>query len=128
LLYETDHEFFAKRINLLKGDQNKHDFLKVNPKGRVPALQNPDGFLKETPAILIYIAQIFPEKHLVRSEPFELAMPQSFNMFISSTVHVAHAHKIRGASWAGEKNAQANMTKKVEENMFECASIIKKTI
>ena len=103
MLYETGHEFIAKRINLLKGDENKYDFLTVNPKGRVPALQSPDGFLTETPAILIYIAQIFPEKHLVPSEPFELAMAQSFNMFISSTVHVAHAHKLRGARWADEK-------------------------
>ena len=103
LLYETGHELIAKRINLLKGDQNKQDFLKVNPKGRVPALQSPDGFLTETPAILTYIAQIFPEKHLVPSKPFELVLAQSFNMFISSTVHVAHAHKHRGTRWADEK-------------------------
>ena len=124
LLYETEHKFIAKKINLLKGDQNQPNFLAINPKGRVPALLTPEGVLTENPAILLYIAQIFPEKHLAPSKPFELAKAQSFNMFISSTVHVAHAHKLRGSRWADEKNALINMTKKVTENMFECASII----
>lgn len=126
LLYETDQEFISKRINLLEGEQKSTNFLSVNPKGRVPALMTPEGVLTENPAILLYIAQTFPEKQLAPSEPFELAKAQSFNMFIASTVHVAHAHKHRGLRWSDDKNAIASMTEKVHENMFNYASIIEK--
>ena len=100
LLYDTGANFVAKRIDFDTGEQNSQGYLSVNPKGRVPALMTPDGVLTENPAILLYIAQMYPEKQLAPKEPFELAKAQSFNMYIASTVHVAHVHKMRGSRWA----------------------------
>ena len=69
LLYETGTDFVAKRIDFDTSEQNSPHYLSVNPKGRVPALMTPDGVLTENPAILLYIAQIFPEKQLAPKEP-----------------------------------------------------------
>ena len=46
------------------------------------------GILTENPAIMYYICQLFPEKKLAPTDPYELAKAQAFNMYLSSTVHV----------------------------------------
>ena len=124
LLYDTGADFVAKRIDFDTGEQNSEGYLSVNPKGRVPALMTPDGVLTENPAILLYIAQIYPEKQLAPKDPFELAKAQSFNMYIASTVHVGHAHKLRGSRWADDKRAHASMVEKVAQNMASYAKVI----
>jgi len=124
LLYDTGAKFVAKRIDFDTGEQNSQGYLSVNPKGRVPALMTPDGVLTENPAILLYISQMYPEKQLAPKEPFELAKAQSFNMYISSTVHVAHAHKMRGSRWADDKTAHVSMADKVAQNMESYANVI----
>ena len=124
LLYEIGVEFEAKYLNFEKNEQLSSEFLKINPKGRVPALATPDGVLTENPAILFFLAQSSPEKALAPHNSFELAKAQAFNMFIASTVHVAHAHKHRGYRWADDKDAQTAMASKVAANMANCATII----
>ena len=124
LLYETGVEFKVRHVDFAENEQTSPDFLSINPKGRVPALVTPDGVLTENPAILFYIAQMFPEKAFAPSKPFDLAKAQAFNMFLASTVHVAHAHKHRGYRWADDASAQAAMTAKVPINMADCASMI----
>jgi glutathione S-transferase len=124
LLYEAGAEFTAHIVNFDQNEQKSAAFLAINPKARVPALNTPQGVLTENPAILFYIAQCFPDKHLAPTDPFALAEAQAFNMYLASTVHVAHAHRHRGYRWSDDEAAQASMTAKVAENMTECAHII----
>jgi glutathione S-transferase len=124
LLYDTGTVFDTVEIDFRSGAQNAPEFLRINPKGRVPALVTPEGILTENPAILLYIAQTHPDCHLAPSEPFALAQAQAFNMFLASTVHVAHAHKHRGARWADDPAAHAAMTAKVASNMAMYAGMI----
>ncbi len=126
LLYETNAKFEAEHLDFEKNEQISSDFLQINPKGRVPALVTPDGVLTENPAILFFLAQTFPEKGFAPNDPFELAKAQAFNIFIASTVHVAHAHKHRGYRWVDDKEAQAAMAAKVPANMADCAQMIQK--
>ena len=124
LLHDAGATFEARHIDFTAGEQNGPEFLAINPKGRVPALVTPDGILTENPAILLYIAQTHPQARLAPTEPFALARAQAFNMFLASTVHVAHAHKHRGARWADEPAAHAAMTAKVTSNMEMYAGMI----
>lgn len=124
LLHDAGADFECKQIDFQKNEQSAPEFLSINIKGRVPALVTPDGILTENPAILFYIAQMFPEKHLAPLEPYKLAQAQSFNMFIASTVHVAHAHKHRGTRWTDDKKALKSMTAKVRSNMAMYAGLI----
>ena len=86
LLYDTGANFVAKRIDFDTGEQNSEGYLSVNPKGRVPALMTPDGILTENPEILLYIAQMYPEKKLAPKEPFALA--KASRMSLSIMPHV----------------------------------------
>jgi len=118
----------AERISFADNQQRSPDFLKINPKGRVPALVTDQGVLTETPAILIYIAQSFPDARLAPTDPFALARAQSFNSYLCSTVHVAHAHKFRGARWADDAVAIEAMKRKVPETMTACFDLIEQDL
>lgn len=128
-LREAGLPFELKRLKFAEGQQRSPDFLKVNPKGRVPALVTPEGTITETPAILFYIAQIAPDKKLAPLDnPFELARLQAFNSFVASTVHVAHAHGPRGSRWANEPTSLEDMRRKVPETMRDGFRLIEKDL
>ena len=115
----------AKRIDFSKSEQQAPEYLAVNPKGRVPALVTPRGILTETPAILVFIAQSFPKANLAPlDDPFALGEMQAFNSYLCSTVHVAHAHRVRGARWADEESSFADMKRKVPKSVGACFEMI----
>lgn len=123
-LEEAGADYRTVRIDLEAGDQRKPEFLKLNPKGRVPVLVTDCGPLTETVALLLYIAQTHPKSGLAPSDPFELARMQAFNAYLASTVHVAHSFKFRGSRWSDDPAAIESMKAKVTSNMAACASVI----
>lgn len=117
-LEESGLPYEAKLLNLGAGQQRDPDYLRINPKGRVPALITASGVLTENPAILFYIASMASAVDLLpKDDPFAVAAILSFNAYLSSTVHVAHAHGRRGSRWADAPEAIAAMQEKVAENM-----------
>jgi glutathione S-transferase len=115
----------ARKLDFSKNEQRSPEFLKINPKGRVPALITEHGVLTENPAILTYITQCAPEAQLAPlDDPFVFAQLQSFNSYLASTVHVAHAHRYRGYRWADLPEAIEAMRAKVPQNMRECFQLI----
>ncbi len=113
------------RLDMKQQQQRSAEYLALNPKGRVPALVTERGVLTEVPAILAYIAQAHPQAGLAPlDDPFEFARLQSFNSYLCSTVHPAHAHRVRGARWADDPAAQEAMKRKVPQNMTDCFTLI----
>jgi len=112
-------------LDFRRTEQRSAEYLKINPKGRVPALVTPRGVLTETPAILQYIAQTHPAAKLAPlDDPFALADMNAFNSYLCSTVHVAHAHKTRGNRWVDDPAAIEAMRRKVPETMTACFQTI----
>jgi len=61
--------FELRFISLRAGDHKKPDYLAINPKGEVPALQLPDGtVVTEQPAIIQWFADAAPESGLLPKE------------------------------------------------------------
>jgi glutathione S-transferase len=117
----------ALASHIADGDQRKPEYLKVNPKGRVPALITDRGILTETPAILAYIAQLYPKAKLAPLEdPFAFARAQAFNSYLCSTAHVNHAHLGRGARWADEASSLEDMKRKVPKNVTESFALMER--
>lgn len=127
-LEEVGAEYDAIKVDLVAGEQKKPEYLAINPKGRVPALVTERGVLTETPAILGYIAQIFPQAHLIPSDPFEVAQVQAFNAYICATVHVAHAHGRRGYRWADEQASLDDMLNKLPQTVGEAFDLIERDL
>ena len=128
-LEEVGAEFRAVRVDFANEGQNSKSYRKINPKGRVPALVTNEGILTETPAMLVYVAQLFPKAKLAPFDDlFAFAQVQSFNSYIASTLHVAHAHKHRGARWADEEASMQDMRSKVSQTVGECFAYIENDI
>ncbi len=126
-LQEAGAAYTTERVNFKSNQQNSPEYLAINPKGRVPALVTDRGILTETPAMLAFIAQSFPEAKLAPlDDPFAFAQAQAFNSYLCSTVHVAHAHRVRGGRWASEEPSLADMKRKVPETMAACFALIER--
>ena len=126
-LEDAGADYALKRIDFAQDEQQSPEYLKINPKGRVPALVTPYGVLTETPAMLAFIAQSFPKATLAAiDDPFAFAQLQSFNSYICSTLHVAHAHRMRGHRWAYEASSFVDMQRKVPEAVATCYELIER--
>jgi glutathione S-transferase len=124
-LEEAGADYSTVRISFASSEQSSPEYLAINPKGRVPSLVTDRGILTETPAMLAYIAQSFPKAKLAPLEDlFGFAEVQAFNSYLCSTVHIAHAHRMRGYRWADEPAALEAMKKKVPETVGACFEMI----
>jgi glutathione S-transferase len=128
-LEEAGAPYTTERLDFKTNQQSSPEYLKLNPKGRVPTLVTDHGILTETPAMLAFIAQSFPKAKLAPLEDFfAFAQVQSINSYLCSTVHVAHAHKGRGYRWATEEPSFADMKRKVPETMAACFALIERNM
>jgi glutathione S-transferase len=128
-LEEAGAPYEAVPVDFGAQAQRGPDYLAINPKGRVPALVTEHGTLTETPGLLLYVAQRFPQAELAPlSDPFALARVQEFNSYLCATVHVAHAHGRRGARWADDPAAIEAMKRKVPAAMTECFELIEQRL
>ena len=126
-LQEAGATYTIERIDFKINQQNSPEYLAINPKERVPALVTDRGILTETPAMLAFIAQGFPQAKLAPlHDPFEFAQAQAFNSYLCSTVHVAHAHRMRGHRWVDDPAAIAAMQRKVPETVGACFELIER--
>src|SRR5713226_2201188 len=126
-LEEAGAEYAIVRIDSAREEQRSQNYLAVNPKGRVPAMVTDRGILTETPAMLAFIAQSFPRAHLAPlGDPFAFAQVQAFNSYLCSTVHVAHAHRMRGHRWADDAAAIAEMKRKVPVSVGACFELVER--
>ncbi|HEX5600391.1 MAG TPA: glutathione S-transferase family protein [Hyphomicrobiaceae bacterium] len=126
-LLDAGAKYELKRVDFSKSEQQSPEYLAINPKGRVPAMVTPRGILTETPALLVFVAQSFPEAKLAPlDDPFAFAKLQEFNSYLCSTVHVAHAHRVRGYRWADDPAAIEAMKKKVPQSVGACFELIER--
>ncbi|MBB4617458.1 glutathione S-transferase family protein [Sphingomonas abaci] len=99
-LEETGAPFEPVRIDMASGEQRGSDYLRINPKGRVPALAVGDWVLTENPAILQFIARSHPDAGLWPEHLRDQARVVEWLGWIASTVHVAYAHVRRAERYA----------------------------
>ena len=128
-LEDVGAKYELRRIDFKKAQQQSADYLRINPKARVPALTTSRGILTETPAMLAFIAQSYPDAHLAPlDDAFAFAELQSFNSYLCSSVHVAHAHRMRGYRWAEEQSSFDDMKRKVPQSVGACFAVIETTL
>ncbi len=124
-LEEVGADYESRLVDFATQQQRSADYLGINPKGRVPALATSQGVITETPALLVYIAQTHPDSVLaLPADPFAFAKLQEFNNYLCATVHVNHAHRMRGSRWVDDEAAMAAMRAKVPQTMAESFRLI----
>lgn len=83
---EHDHH----EVNIKAGDNRKPEFLKVNPRGQVGALETDEGVITENAAIIIYLNDKNKGK-LIPQDGFERAKALQWLMYANSTLHGAYS-------------------------------------
>ena len=128
-LEEAGATYELVRVDFAANEQRGDAYKAINPKARVPSLVTSRGILTETPALLLFVAQSYPQAKLAPLEDaFALAELQAFNAYLCSTVHVAHAHRMRGTRWADDPEAIAAMQRKVPQSVGECFDLIERVM
>ena len=120
-LEEAGAAYDTTRVDFSRDEQKGAAYLAINPKGRVPALVTDRGILTETPAMLAFIAQTWPAAGLAPlDDPFAFAELQAVASYFASTLHVAHAHRMRGHRWADDAETIAGMQRAVPRSVGAC--------
>ena len=80
-LNEVDADFEYVSVNLLAGEHKRPEFLRINPAGRVPVLVDGDQIIPESAAIVLYLADKYPEKALLPVDLKERAQVYRWTLF-----------------------------------------------
>ena len=89
LLEEIGAPFELAKVNLAAREQFSPDYVKINPKSKVPALQRDDGtVLTEWPAIATWLALNHPEKNLLSLEKEQLARTLEAVDYVCASLHM----------------------------------------
>ena len=126
-LEEAGADYATVRLNFAANEQRAPNIW-PSIEARVPALETERGVLTETPAMLAYVAQTFPEAGRPAGGSYAFAEIQAFNSYLCSTVHVAHAHRMRGYRWADDEAAIAAMQRAVPRSVGACFDLIETTL
>jgi glutathione S-transferase len=127
-LEESGVPYTTHKIDFRNPDVSRPQLLEVNPKGRVPVLVTDHGILTEAGALLDYVADLAPDDSLKPSDPFKAAKMREAMYYLASTMHVNHAHKLRGARWADKEASWEDMRAKVPETMTACCAYVEENI
>ena len=123
VLEEVEADYELCLIDFAVDEQRSQAYLEVNPKGRVPALVTAGGTLTETAAVLEYIAP-----NMLPRDAFESAKHREISYYLAATMHINHAHKLRGYRWADLETSYEDMRAKVPKTMTESCAYVEDVI
>ena len=69
-LTEKGIEYATQNVDLFRNEQFSPEYLKINPKGVVPALDHDGRVVIESTLICEYLEECFPARRLVPQDPF----------------------------------------------------------
>ena len=111
VLEELGIPYELKQVNFSAGEQLTPEYLKINPRARVPALETEGEVLTEVGAILTYLADRHPEHGLV-PEPGTLLRGRCHEWlsFLGSSVHIGYAQLWRPERFTDDAAAKKTVT------------------
>lgn len=102
LLEETGLPYEPIPVDTRKGDQFKPEFLKINPNGKVPAIEDDGAYVFDSNAILLYLAEK-TQKFLPADSPANRGQLLSWLMFAASGVGPFSGQAVHFQHYAPEK-------------------------
>jgi glutathione S-transferase len=105
-LEEVGVPYQTQKLNLAEGDQRKPEYLRLNPRGRVPTLVVDDKVLTENVGILTLLGGGHSRGKLWPKETWDQAKAVSTMAWLSNTVHTTYGHIVRAARYADDTAVQ----------------------
>ena len=89
LLEEIGKPYEVQKVNLEVREQYAPDYVAINPKSKVPALQRDDGsVLTEWPAIAAWLAMTNSDKGLLSTDPETFARTLESVDYVAASLHM----------------------------------------
>jgi glutathione S-transferase len=123
-LHESGAQFDVQPISLKNGEQRSADYLRINPKGKVPALMIDGEPLTENVAILTWLARAFPEKRLLPTDPKESIKALSLMAWCASGLHPPITRVFFPARYCDLPGTEENVRKLGVEEVLKNFAIV----
>ena len=117
-------EYECKTINLLKNEQKSEEFLAINPMGKVPVFVHNGNKLSQSPAILEYLDEVYPNYPLLpNGDPVKSCKIRNIMLLIAADIQPLQNPPILEYLEGNGKNfaawAVANGLEAVEKELLE---------
>jgi glutathione S-transferase len=107
-LEELGAPYVLEPISLEDGQHLSEQYRAVHPLGRVPALEvEPGVVLTETPALLGYLADLYPQRALLPTSGLARARANEWMSLLASAVHVSFITYFRPQRYTADAAAAA---------------------
>jgi glutathione S-transferase len=118
-LTEAGARFEARPLNFRKGQHNSPEYLKLNPKHKVPLLMVDGKTLTESVAIQIWIARNFPRAKLLPADPWQELQAISLLSWCSGGIHPFLARINSPPRVCDVAGADASVRRLAQAQLFE---------
>jgi glutathione S-transferase len=118
-LTEAGAKFEVRPLNLRKGQQNTPEYLKLNPKHKVPLLIVDGKVLSESTAIQLWIARTFPQARLMPADPWDELKAIGIHSWCSGGIHPFLARINSPSKVCDVPGAEDSVKKLAMENLIE---------
>jgi glutathione S-transferase len=123
LLSEAGAEFDTLNIDMSRNQNHSPEYLRINPKGKVPTLII-DGYpLTENVAMQIWISRTFPQAGLLPQDPLEQAKAISVMSWCSAGLHPKLTQQARPERYCSIEGTADNVKALGSESLFEMLEI-----
>ncbi|MGH7555619.1 MAG: glutathione S-transferase family protein [Longimicrobiales bacterium] len=123
-LTEAGAEFDTRAINTRNGDNHKPEFLKLNPKHKVPVLVIDGDPLTENIALQIWINRQFPAAKLLPADPGEEIKAISLMGFCGSGIHPHLTPNARPQNYCDLPGSEESVKRVANKLLFEDFKVV----
>ncbi|NHO17057.1 glutathione S-transferase family protein [Acetobacter peroxydans] len=129
LLEELGRPYELKLTPVGDEGTGSEEFLKINPRGRVPVLIDGAEIITESPAILFYLSSSFSDGTFWPKSVLEQARCWEWFNWLSSNVHaVAYGQVWRPGRFIDDERQWNNVISKGKNNLHEFSDVIENNI
>jgi glutathione S-transferase len=127
-LTEANAPFEVRPLNMRKGQQMSADYLKLNPKHKVPLLMVDGKPLTENVAIQTFVARTFPQAKLMPSDPWQELQAISIMAWCASGMHPYLSRINSPAKVCDVPGAEPSVRKLATDLLYESFQIADDTL
>lgn len=124
VLEEIGEPFDIELVSSMDGSTSTAEYLKINPKGRVPVLDIGTSVITEVSAILTYLALTYPQSDLLENTPTGLARAIEWMNWLTGIHSSVIAQNWRVERFSNNPSTYKDIQVKGMENLIEvCGQI-----
>jgi glutathione S-transferase len=118
-LTEAGAEFEVRNLNTRANQQRAPEFLKLNPKHKVPVLLIDGEPLTENAAIHLWISRQFPKARLLPADPWEEVKAISLMAWFASGIHPKLTPNARPQNYCDLPGSEESVKRVANKLLFE---------